>query len=279
MKHIKSLSYPSTNGAAERFIRTLKRALKGGDDLHMDLTTFLMSYRISPHATTSTPSCELFLKRTIRTRLDMIRPDLGSTISDKRSAQKAYHDVHSRVRDFFLGQRVLAHNFREGPRWISGVIAEKRGPLTYLVQMRDDVLWKRHFDQIINATDQMMFLPVPILQILQMLLLLFKFLRNPHLHQYFLLQAQVSSNLPPLLSKLRYKKSPCLRNQNPLLNLVCQFNLILRHRLVDILCVKIDSLRSVLVSQCNLCEGGRRTIVFKGGIPKQQDYEYFGFYC
>ena len=154
VKHIKSSPYhPSTNGAAERFIRTLKRALKGGDDLHMDLTTFLMSYRISPHATTSTPPCELFLKRTIRTRLDMIRPDLGSTISDKQSAQKAYHDVHSRVRDFFLGQRVLARNYREGPRWISGVIAEKRGPLTYLVQIRDDVLWKRHVDQIINATD------------------------------------------------------------------------------------------------------------------------------
>lgn len=154
VKHIKSSPYhPSTNGAAERFIRTLKRALKCGHDLHKDLNTFLMSYRISPHATTNTPPCELFLKRTIRTRLDMIRPDLGSAISDKQSAQKALHDVHSKGRDFFIGQRVLARNYREGPRWISGTIAEIKGPLTYLVQIRDDVLWKRHVDQIINTTD------------------------------------------------------------------------------------------------------------------------------
>ena len=33
------------------------------------------------------------------------------------------------------------------------MIAEKRGPLTYLVQIREDILWKRHVDQIISATD------------------------------------------------------------------------------------------------------------------------------
>ena len=62
----------------------------------MDLNTFLMSYRISPHATTNTLPCELFLKRTIRTRLDLIRPDLGSAITDRQPAQKTYHDIHSR---------------------------------------------------------------------------------------------------------------------------------------------------------------------------------------
>ena len=156
VKHIKSsLYHPSTNGAAEQFIRTLKRALKNGNhhDLHLDLMTFLMSYRISPHATTSTPPCELFLKRTIRTRLDLIRPDLGSNISDKQSSQKSHHDIHSRRREFFLGQRVMARNYSEGPRWIAGTIAEKRGPLTYLVQIREDILWKRHIDQLIQAAD------------------------------------------------------------------------------------------------------------------------------
>ena len=52
-----------------------------------------------------------------------------------------------------MSQRVLARNFREGPRWVPGTIAEKRGPLTYLVQIREDILWKRHVDQIISATD------------------------------------------------------------------------------------------------------------------------------
>ena len=103
-----------------------------------------MSYRISPHATTNTPPCELFLKRIIRTRLDLIRPDLGSNISDKQSSQKSHHDIHSRV---------MARNYREGPRWIAGTIAEKRGPLTYLVQIREDILWKRHIDQLIQAAD------------------------------------------------------------------------------------------------------------------------------
>ena len=62
-------------------------------------------------ATTNTPPCELFLKRTIRTILDLIRPDLGSTITERQSAQKTYHDIHSRRQDFFLGQRVLGSQF------------------------------------------------------------------------------------------------------------------------------------------------------------------------
>ena len=47
----------------------------------------------------------------------------------------------------------MVRNYREGPQWISGTIAEKRGPLTYLVEIREDILWKRHIDQIIQAAD------------------------------------------------------------------------------------------------------------------------------
>ena len=39
-------------------------------------------------------------------------------------------------------------NFREGPRWVRGVVLEILGPLTYLVQTLDGVQWKRHLDQI-----------------------------------------------------------------------------------------------------------------------------------
>ena len=39
-------------------------------------------------------------------------------------------------------------NFRDGPRWVRGVVMETLGPLTYLIQTPDGSLWKRHLDQI-----------------------------------------------------------------------------------------------------------------------------------
>ena len=57
VKHIRSSPYhPSTNGLAERFIRTLKQAMKrsNGFDPHQKLMNFLLSYRSTPHSTTNT---------------------------------------------------------------------------------------------------------------------------------------------------------------------------------------------------------------------------------
>ena len=58
IKHIKSALYhPSTNGAAERFVCTVKHALKCArtdQDQNQQLMSFLLSYRITPHATTKT---------------------------------------------------------------------------------------------------------------------------------------------------------------------------------------------------------------------------------
>ena len=57
IKHIRSTPYhPSTNGLAERFVQTFKRALKAseqsGRPLNYRLANFLLSYRTTPHGTT-----------------------------------------------------------------------------------------------------------------------------------------------------------------------------------------------------------------------------------
>ena len=88
VKHIKSSPYhPSTNGLAERFVRTLKNAMRSSDckEPHQKLMNFLLCYRTTPHSTTNELPCKLFLQRKLRTRLDLLRPDLSEAISQKRA--------------------------------------------------------------------------------------------------------------------------------------------------------------------------------------------------
>ncbi|KMQ84561.1 hypothetical protein RF55_17549, partial [Lasius niger] len=71
--------YPSTNGQAERYVQTVKDALKAmattKDTLQRNLNEFLRQYRKAPHTTTGQPPSQLFLGRSLRTRLDLVRHD------------------------------------------------------------------------------------------------------------------------------------------------------------------------------------------------------------
>lgn len=56
---------PATNGQAERFIQTLKNALKRANanesNIAIKLEQFLLQYRAAPHASTKMSPAELFL--------------------------------------------------------------------------------------------------------------------------------------------------------------------------------------------------------------------------
>ena len=80
VKLIRSTPYhPSSNGAAQRFVQTFKRAMKTNQfhDVPFEhrLMNFLFMYRSTPHATTNEFPCCLFLNRQVRTRLDLLDPD------------------------------------------------------------------------------------------------------------------------------------------------------------------------------------------------------------
>ena len=65
--HITSAPYhPSTNGAIERAVQTMKKSLKStvneSGTIQMKLSRFLMSYRSIPHTTTEESRAELFLR-------------------------------------------------------------------------------------------------------------------------------------------------------------------------------------------------------------------------
>ena len=94
IKHIKCAPYhPASNGAVERMVQTFKRAMKAGENskhsLSQQLANFLFMYRSTPHATTNVAPCELFLKRKVRTRMDLLIPDSERRVCEKQAKQKS----------------------------------------------------------------------------------------------------------------------------------------------------------------------------------------------
>ena len=128
IKHIRSAPYhPSSNGLAERFVQTFKRAMKAsegkGKTLNQRLSQFLFIYRASPQATTNLSPSGMFLGRPLRTRLDLLRPNSQSRVVSKQADQKTHHDRYSKLRCFTQGQTVMVRDFcPNSHKWMKGIV-------------------------------------------------------------------------------------------------------------------------------------------------------------
>ena len=126
IKHTKSAPYhPASNGLVERFVQTLKQSLKAtlndGRSLSHCISSFLLTYRTPPHATTGVSPSELLCQRHLNTRLDLIQPNPQKSVLSKQSSQKQSHDGAT-------GQ---------GRSWTPAVITRVLGPVTYLVETQE----------------------------------------------------------------------------------------------------------------------------------------------
>ncbi|XP_033832445.2 uncharacterized protein K02A2.6-like [Periophthalmus magnuspinnatus] len=167
VQHIKSAPYhPATNGLAERFVQTLKHALKasqGQGTLHQRLHEFLLKYRTSSHSTTKASPASLMFNRELRTSLDLLKPPTVKDIvqADQRKQVK-YRDIHAKDRVFVPGDSVLARNYQSKVKWAPATVIAQTGPVSYTVQTADGV-WRRHVDQLLktpNTTQELVLLSV-----------------------------------------------------------------------------------------------------------------------
>ena len=128
--------------------KSLKSTVNETGTIQTKLSRFLMSYRTTPHTTIEETPPELFLRRSIQTRLDPLKPNLKDKVSQKQEDQKRFHDnPTTKTRKFSPEQKVLVENLRNAtPKWISGKIITKTGPLSYKVEI-DGVIHRRHVDQ------------------------------------------------------------------------------------------------------------------------------------
>ena len=111
-----------------------------------------MRYRATPHTTTQVSPAELFLGRSIRTPLDLIKPDLSGTVRKHQDKQKQYADRGTKERTVRVGDAVFVSSVDRvqgaiGCKWLAGVIVEQKG-VKLAVQLQDGrVIW-RHLDRV-----------------------------------------------------------------------------------------------------------------------------------
>ena len=140
--------HPSSNGQAERFVQTVKQALKAmassGESLQVRLDKFLLAYRNAPHAFTGEMPAVRFMGGQLRTRLDSVQP---KNRRENKRLEKQMERGSQNLRSFREGDMVWVRDYHGKDKWVPGIINKKCGPLTYQVTVSKG-LWKRHIDQL-----------------------------------------------------------------------------------------------------------------------------------
>ncbi|KAK9889146.1 hypothetical protein WA026_004416 [Henosepilachna vigintioctopunctata] len=168
IKHITSPPFhPSSNGAAENSVKTVKNALKNAisnakfANLNLVLNNFLFDYRTTPHSTLEMSPAEVMFQRKLRTRFDCLLPSsldknnfsdkLRKHILTKQNKQKWYYKG-TRNLDLVVGESVTVRDYRTSnkSKWIKGIIERKIGRNIYSVKIPElnNIIWKRHLNQI-----------------------------------------------------------------------------------------------------------------------------------
>ena len=112
------------------------------------IARLLFSYRITPHTTTGLSPSEMLFGRKLRSRLDLLKPDLQQNVQAKQLKQKADRDRRCRPRHFEEGESVFAKNYASGEKWLPGTIASRKGPVSFEVELSNGRKCRRHQDQL-----------------------------------------------------------------------------------------------------------------------------------
>ena len=152
IKHVTSSPYhPSSNGLAERAVQSFKQGIKltPGNSIQEKLSKYLFKYRITPHSTTGIAPAELLMNRRLRSKLDLVYPDVAERVGTRQLKQKLTHDNGNPVRNLNIGDKVYVRNLpNSDPKWLAGTVTKVTGPLSYHVELLDGTIVRKHVDHL-----------------------------------------------------------------------------------------------------------------------------------
>lgn len=156
IRHIFTAPYhPSSNGLAERSVRTFKEALKrmntdGKATLETKVNRFLFTYRITPNSSTGVSPAELMFKRRLRTAFHLAKPDTYKAMDVKNKMERG-SKVMVPLREFKVADPVLVRNYGSTQRWIEGTITRQLGAVNFEVETGRGLV-RRHVDQLVKLS-------------------------------------------------------------------------------------------------------------------------------
>ncbi|KAK7579781.1 hypothetical protein V9T40_008715 [Parthenolecanium corni] len=134
--------HANSNGQAERYVRTIKEALKADTrgSFAERLARSLLGYRRAPNSTTGQSPAELMFKRPLRTRIDLIRENAGDSLRYSK-----YQPV--KCSSYKPNDSVQYRSFGNS-KWRSGTVDSKNGMVYDVVDSESGRLQRRHQDQL-----------------------------------------------------------------------------------------------------------------------------------
>ncbi|CAB0041858.1 unnamed protein product [Trichogramma brassicae] len=156
VKHTLTPPYhPATNGAAENFVGIFKdkvsKIVKGGETVESAINKFLFDYRSIEHCTTGKSPYQMMYKRDMRTRFDVFRNHTTETVQAHQRAQIVSRSGSRRL-ELEKDDEVFIDDYRVNAEKRSKArIIKKLSPSTFAAKDEDNIIHKRHKDQIIKV--------------------------------------------------------------------------------------------------------------------------------
>lgn len=128
-EHLTTAHYqPHSNGQAERFVDTFKRAVKKISEEGRSDDTLQMFLQATPNRSLTgyQSPAESFISRKILIELDLLRPKTRGTILRNEQMEHHYNEKRgARLREFAVGDLVLATMYAGNkPYWAEGQVTK-----------------------------------------------------------------------------------------------------------------------------------------------------------